>query len=152
MQEPKEGEFIANIIRILHENGYPDKRVTLPLEKMYEVAHEKGINFNKVLEFLKDQMQIDHEKTTEKLIFYPKEEKEPEPTAAGGEDPMQAFMNMGPDVLKNLNFPEIMDKASEMVKNLKPEQLAEYKKMFMEMTEEERKEMMKKAKELGLFK
>ena len=44
--------FVANITRTLEKNGYPGKRVALPLERMYEVAHEKGLNFNKALEVL----------------------------------------------------------------------------------------------------
>ena len=61
------GEFITNIMKVLDDNGFPEKRVSLPLERMYETAHEKGINFNKVLAFLKEK-GVDHEKTPEKII------------------------------------------------------------------------------------
>ena len=63
--------FVANITRTLEKNGYPSKRVALPLERMYEVAHEKGLNFNKALELLLTK-GINHEKTAEKVIFFPK--------------------------------------------------------------------------------
>ena len=52
MQNNDYGEFIVKIMSTLEKNGFPEKRVSLPLEKMYESAHAKGLNFNKVLEFL----------------------------------------------------------------------------------------------------
>ena len=38
---------------------------------MYEVAYEKGLNFNKALAALEDR-GISHEKTSERIIFFPK--------------------------------------------------------------------------------
>jgi len=70
MDEQAYEPLITNVLRILTKNGYPAKRVALPLDRMYEVAYEKGLNFNKALEILKAK-GIDHEKTTEKIIFFP---------------------------------------------------------------------------------
>ena len=40
------------IIKNLTANGYPMKKVSLPLEKMYEVADSKGANLNTILDEL----------------------------------------------------------------------------------------------------
>ncbi|MCX6126484.1 MAG: hypothetical protein NTV34_17250 [Proteobacteria bacterium] len=71
MSEPTYDDFIANLISILEKNGYPSKRVALSLERMYEVAYTKQLNFNKALKFL-DERGIAHEKTVERVIFFPK--------------------------------------------------------------------------------
>lgn len=97
--------FLANIVKTLTKNGFPEKRVTLPLERMYEVAHQKGLNFNKALVLLEER-GISHEKTSEKIIFFPKQD-----------------------------FAAMMEQAQ---------------KIFAEMTDEQRNELMKKAREMGL--
>src|SRR5690606_31586434 len=77
----KTGEFIANLINNLSKNGFPEKKVALPLEALYESAHNKGVNFNKVLTFLSEEKEIAHEKTPTKIIFFQKQTE-------------QAFSNM----------------------------------------------------------
>lgn len=119
--------FAANITRTLQKNGYPGQRVALPLERMYEVAHEKGLNFNKALELLAT-LGIDHEKTTEKVIFFPKEEAKPK-----------------------LDFATLATQAQEMMKNMSPEQLKAVQDMVQNMTEDQKLDMMRQAKEMGLL-
>lgn len=120
--------FVANITRTLEKNGYPGKRVALPLERMYEVAHEKGLNFNKAIELLGAQ-GIDHEKTAEKVIFFPKVA----PVADGAK--MDAMFQQ----------------AQEMMKNMSPEQLKAIQDMVANMTDDQKLEMMKQAKNMGLI-
>lgn len=119
--------FVANITRTLEKNGYPAKRVALPLERMYEVAHEKGLNFNKALEALQAQ-GIEHEKTTEKVIFFPK------PAAS-------AIPDMG----------SMFAEAQEVLKKMSPEQLKTIQEMVANMTDDQKLEMMKQAKDMGLL-
>jgi hypothetical protein len=118
--------FVENIARTLEKNGYPDKRVALPLERMYEVAHEKGLNFNKALELLESK-GIAHEKTTEKVIFFPK------------------AVSARPD------FGAMYAQAQEMMKNMSPEQLKAIQDMVANMTDEQKLDMMKQAREMGLM-
>lgn len=121
--------FVANLVRILEKHGYPDKRVALPLEKMYEVAYEKQLNFNKALEQLRER-GIDHEKTNDKIVFFPlatEAQASPPPEMAG-----------------------MMEEAMRMMQSLSPEQLAELQKMVMSMSDDEKAEMLKKAREMGL--
>ena len=126
------GSFIAKIIETLEKNGYPDKRVSLPLEKMYEVAYEKGLNFNKVLEFL-EQKGTCHEKTQEKIIFFPKPEASKE---AAAEPP---------------HIGTIMAQAQEMMKNMNPEIVKNIKKTVEDMSPEDRKALVQKAKDMGVL-
>jgi hypothetical protein len=123
--------FTANVRRTLERNGYPARRVALPLERMYEVAHEKGLNFNKALALLEGQ-GVAHEKTPEKVIFYPK----PDPAAAPASQPA--------------DFASMLAKAQEMMKSMSPEELKELQDLVAGMSDEERREMLAKAKEMGI--
>ncbi len=123
--------FIDNLLRILEKNGYPEKKVALPLERMYEAAYEKQLNFNKALEILQSR-GIDHEKTPQKIIFFP---KNPGPSADTD----------GPQ-----DFGAMMSQAMEMLSKLTPEQRSELEKMVMNMSDEEKVQMMEKAREMGL--
>lgn len=123
--------FVDNLVRVLEKNGYPQKRVALPLERLYEAAYDKQLNFNKALEILLAR-GIDHEKTAEKIIFFPKA-----PATAIETDGVKDFSSM-------------MAQAMEMLNKLTPEQRSELEKMVMNMSDEEKTEMMRKAQNMGL--
>ncbi len=148
-------EFVQRIIDNVKRNGFPDKKVAFPLEQLYEAAEKKGINFNKVLVTL-DEIQIAHEKTPEKIIFYPKDqEKSPaEPPSPGppvpGFDPSM-FANLDPAMLGNLDLSNLMGVASNILQNMSPEQLESMKSSIENLSDEERQAMMEQAKKLGLL-
>lgn len=146
MSEQALQDFIAKIETALIKNGYPNNRVALPLERMYESAYEKGLNFNKALDLLA-QRGIAHEKTSEKLIFFPAPST---PDIINDEDPISAFGKMDPSAFQGINFNEMMAKATELLKNMSPDQMAQMQKMVADMTPEQREEMLKKAKDFGL--
>lgn len=124
-------EFVENLLKNLEKNGYPLKKVAFPLDRLYESAYLKGLNFNKVLEALKLK-GVDHEKTSTKVIFYPENSDAPiEPV----------------DLPANLA--EMMEKAKDMLKNLSPTQMDEVKKMVMNLSPQEREDLMKKAQAFG---
>ncbi len=125
MTDQQYDSFLDNIIQSLEKNGYPGKRVALPLERMYEVAHGKGLNFNKALTYL-DERGIAHEKSAERLIFFPK-------TTA-----------------KQPSMLEMMAEAQKAMAAMTPEQRDELMKMYQNMTAEQKAEITKKAQELGL--
>jgi hypothetical protein len=110
-----------NIKRNLTKHGFPLKSVSFPLEKMYESAHQHGLNFNKVLDHL-DANGILHEKTTEKVIFSAKK-----------------------------SVQEMMSEAQELMKNMTPEQLREIQNMVEKMSPEEKEQMLKMARSMGTF-
>lgn len=123
-------EFVENLMKNLAKNGYPHQKVAFPLERLYEAAYLKGLNFNKVLEHL-SQKGIDHEKTATKVIFFPLQSQSP--------------LDQNPSP----NLAEMMAQAKEMFKNMSPEQVAEIQKMVMNMSPEEREDMVKQAQKFA---
>ena len=109
-------EFIEKILNILKSNGFPEKRVSLPTEKMYEVADEKGFSFNLVL----DQLQADHAIEAE----------------------------IGPE---KITFSQVVADKEDMMSQMDPEDLRKLQEMFTNMTLEQKEEIMKKGKDLGLI-
>ena len=61
--------FIDQIIKNLETNGFPIKRVSLPTEKMFEIADNKGLSFNAVLDEMKVSHQILGAIEDEKIVF-----------------------------------------------------------------------------------
>lgn len=122
-------EFITHILSILNSNGFPNKKVSLPTEKMFEAADKKGFSFNKVIDELKAQHQIDAQIGPDKIIFS-------KSIASNAEQKSPADM---------------MKEAQEMMAKMSPEELRKIQDMFMNMTPEEKEEIMKKGKDLGLL-
>ncbi|WPU66546.1 hypothetical protein [Peredibacter starrii] len=119
-------EFIDHILKILNTNGFPQKRVSLPTEKMYEAADNKGFSFNQVLEELKAAHNIDAQIGPDKIIF-----SQIVTTSSKQED--------------------MMKQAQEMMSKMSPEELKRIQDMFMNMSPEEKEEILKKGKDLGLI-
>jgi len=111
------------IISNIKTNGFPAKKVSLPLEKMYEVADTKEENLNTILEELKAQ-GIDHEKTADKIIF------------------KSALPNLGA---------EGFEKAQEMMNDMDPQEMQKLQDQVANMSEEEKEKLMEQAKAMGLF-
>jgi hypothetical protein len=167
----KSGEFIANLLKNLMQNGFPEKKVALPLEKLYESAHSKNVNFNKVLTFLLEEKDIDHEKTSTKIIFFPKlavvsesENSQAGESASGvmpGLENLDDIMKIGqemfgnalnPDMLKdgNMNMASLAEKAKAMMASMSPEQLQNLQKIVNNIPSDKKEALMKKAKDLGI--
>lgn len=158
------GDFIANLLSNLSKNGFPERKVALPLDKLYESAHNKGVNFNKILAFLLEQKDIDHEKTSTKIIFSPKADvsKDPDPSdVMPGIENMSDIIKLGQQMFgdnitpenmsaEDLNFSELAKKARGMIANMTPEQIANLQKMAGGLSEDQKKDLMKKAKDLGI--
>jgi hypothetical protein len=151
--------FVQSIIDNIKKNGFPDKKVSLPLEQLYEAAHRRGINLNKVLETL-EGIQIAHVKTPEKIVFYPKDretaprEKGHPAKAAPGPSPGPSpdlFAGLDPSMLGNLDASGLMQVAADMMKRLNPEQLRSLKDMYDNLSDEEKAAMIENAKKLGLM-
>lgn len=125
--------FINQILKNLESNGFPEKKVSLPTEKMYEIADNKGFSLNTVLDKLAADEGIDFEIGTEKIVF--SKEVKPEFDASD-------FPNLNPDM---------MAKAQEMMSKMDPNELKAMQDKIQNMSEEERKKMMEQAKSMGLF-
>jgi hypothetical protein len=122
--------FIDTILKNLESNGFPAKKVSLPTEKMYEVADQKGFSLNKVLDVMREENHINIVIEDEKIIF--------SKTVISAE----GFPNLNPDMMK---------KAQEMMSGIDPEELKKIQDQIESMSEEEKAEMMAKAKSMGLY-
>lgn len=114
-------EFTEKILQTLRSNGFPAKRVSLPTDKMFEVADSKGLNFNDVLRSLKEDFGVDSKMGADKIVF----------SQATNE--------------------QMMKEAQEMMAKMNPEELRKIQEMFMNLSQEEKEEIMKKGKDLGLL-
>ena len=117
-------KFIDQVISNLKSNGFPGKRVSLPMEKMFEVADNKGFSFNAVLDEMKANHKIEGIIEGERIIFTP-----------------MALEESNADMMK---------KAQEMMANMDPAELEKMKDLFMNMSSEEKEDMMKKGRDMGI--
>ncbi|OUR99810.1 hypothetical protein A9Q84_01925 [Halobacteriovorax marinus] len=116
-------DFKEQVLKNLANHGYPEKRISFPLEKMYEVADNKGLSFNKVLELLKEEGH-DSELAVDKVIFFPVQAQPSEQ--------------------------DIIAQAQDAMANMSPEQLESIQEMILGMNPEDRDALLKKGKDLGL--
>jgi hypothetical protein len=124
--------FINQIIKNLESNGFPTKRVSLPTEKMYEIADNKGLSFNAVLEEMKNTNGIHSEIGPEKTVFFKEQEQAANP-------------------FSGMDQADMMKQAQEMMSNMDPDELKRMQDMLMNMSPEEKENLMKKGKEMGLI-
>lgn len=134
--------FVDRVVDQLTKNGYPERRVAFPIERMYESAASKGLSFNKVLELLGER-GIGHEKTPEKVIFAPAQVAPPSPAAA-------PFAGLDPAMLAGMSQEQLMAAAQAAMQQMDPEQLAALQAMLEGMTPEQQAEMVEQARKLGL--
>jgi len=123
-------EFIENILQTLKKNGFPEKRVSLPTEKMYEVSETKGFSFNAVLDELRTLHSIEAQIGPDKIVF------------------SQVIVET---VSPDMDPQELMRQAQEMMAKMDPEELRKIQEMFTNMTPEQKEEIMKKGKDLGII-
>lgn len=157
------GDFIANLLTNLTKNGFPGKKVALPLDKLYESAHGKGVNLNKILTFLHDEKNIAHEKSSSKIIFAPKSVPESAAISADGLpgfDNMEGLIKLGQQMFGakfdanslnqgDLDFAELTKKARDLIAGMNPEQMANLQQMAAGLSEDQNNEMMQQVKDLA---
>lgn len=146
MTEHTDLERFAELVEAnLRKQGFPERKVAFPLERLYESAHAKGVNFNQVLVLLAAR-GIEHEKTPEKIIFSAARPSVPEAV----QSPFGAFAGLDPSMLQNMSPEQMMAMVGQLVQQLSPEQLASLQSMVGNMSDEERAQMLEQARALGL--
>ena len=135
-------QFIKQIEANLKNNGFPEKKVSLPLEKMYEIADTKGLSFNAVLKEMREDLGIESTLETDKVIFS---------LVKNDTSPQSNPFSFNPEELKDMDQDELKEKAQNFMKTMSPEQMAEIQRTFANMSQEEKDEIMKKGKEMGLI-
>ncbi len=160
--------FVDTVVSNLEKNGYPQRRVAFPIERMYESADAKGVNFNKVLDALAAR-GITHEKTPERIIFEAEVAEQPAPanpfaalgdldpnliaSLAGGLDPsLLAGLSGGldPRALAALADDPRMAGVAQMLRSITPEQMAMIRGMIEKLTPEQVASMLERFRKLGL--
>jgi DNA-directed RNA polymerase specialized sigma54-like protein len=115
--------FKEQIIQNLSKNGFPSKKVSFDLEKLYELADSKNESLNNILDEL-DKVGTHHFKEGDKIIFFEEARGEQE---------------------------DMMKKANEAMANMSEDEINKIKEMAENMSDEEKAQMMEQAKKMGLF-
>ncbi len=127
-------EFTEKVLQTLKSNGFPEKRVSLPTDKMFEVADSKGFSFNDVLQSLKADHNVESKIGPDKIVF----------TQVVAESPVDhPFTGMNPE--------EKMKQAQEMMSKMDPDELRKIQEMFTNMSPEEKEQIVKKGKDMGIL-
>ncbi len=122
-----------NILHSLKKNGFPDKRVSLPFQAIFKACKKENITLSDILTQL-EKKDILNSVEGDKIIFFTKEtEKKPE----------EAKPWEGID-FNNEMVKEAMEKLGEM----DPSELEKIKQQVNGMTDAEKNEMFKRAKEM----
>ena len=127
---------IKSILSALEKNGFPEKKVTLPFQAIFKSCKKHETTLSNVLNHLKTS-DILHETIGDRILFYhetlspaKKEEKEEGERTDFG--------------ISEKAYAEAMEKLKEM----DPKEVERIKEQVMNMSPEERADMMKKAQEM----
>ena len=114
-------KFLESLYKNLESNGFPQKSVSFPIEKIYEFADKLNVNFNQVREEIK-KLLIETTTEGDKIIFTKVEADESSP----------------------------FGQAMKMFENMSDEQKKQLFEKFQNMSDEEKAEIMEKGKQMGL--
>jgi len=122
-------DFVSLVLKNLSKNGFPEKAVSFPLEKMYETASERGFSFNKVRDALKLK-QIHSEISGDRVIFTQE---------AVAEDPfdMSKMAEVAQKMFQNMT-PEQQAQMSQMIQNMDPAEIEKIKTQWDQMPADEK--------------
>lgn len=127
-------KFVETLYKNLTLNGFPNKRVSLPTEKMYEVADNKNLSLNKALETLSETYDLVYEIGDDKILF--------EAEVKSAEDNLN---------FSNLDQNEMFKKAQEFLSKMDPAEIQKMQEQVMNMSESEKEELLRKGKDLGIM-
>jgi hypothetical protein len=151
MSVDPEDQFIDKIKSTLAANGFPEKKVTLPLEKVKAAAEKLNLD----LEFVLSRLgMMDYPSTVEgDKILFAVEQEEPAADsnpfgAMGGMADMFSGMDM--DSMKGMSQEDLMGQVANMVQNMTPEQQEGIMNMYNNMSDDDKDDLMNKAKDMGV--
>lgn len=122
-------DFVELVLKNLNKNGFPEKAVSFPLEKMYETASEKGFSFNKVRDALKLK-QIHSEISGDRVIFT---QESPEEDAFD----LSKMAEVAQKMFQNMS-PEQQAQISQMMQNMDPAEMEKIKQQWEQMPADEK--------------
>jgi hypothetical protein len=147
-----EDQFIEKMTSTLKNSGFPEKKVSLPLEKVKSAAEGRNLDFDFILSRLG---MMDYPSTIEgdKIIFAVQQEDAP----ASGASPFgdmsgfgDMFGGMNMDSLKDMSQEDLMGQVSKMMGSMTPEQQDGLMDMYKNMSDEDKANIMDKADDMGI--
>lgn len=151
MSVDPEDQFIDKIVSTIEANGYPDKKVSLPLPKVKAACESKGLELDMILSRL-GMKGFYGKESGEKLIFSNVQEEEPASNPFGNMGGMgDMFGGMDMSALQNMSQEELMGQVSSLMETMTPEQQQGMMDMYKNMSEEDRDQLLNKGKDMGLF-
>ena len=120
-----------SILNSIQKNGYPQKKVALPFQPIFQACKKQDTSLSKVLKNLEEK-DVLNEMRDDRIIFYHRNTFR---TQSKVDDPY----DVPEDLLKE---------ASERLKSMDPAELEKMKKKVMEMSPEERDNLMKQAQDI----
>ncbi len=115
-----------SIIQSIRKNGFPEKKVTLPFQAIYESCKKNNLKLADVLKTLETE-EIYSEIGNDKILFFQKPE------------------HSKPD--KDFGDSNLFKAAMDKIKGMDPKEVASLKDKVMNMSESERANLLKKAKD-----
>ena len=135
-----------SILQSINKNGFPEKSVRLPFQAIFDACKREGTSLSNVLGALEEK-GILNEIGNDKILFFSKKSNQPqqapEQEETGSGNPFgipDSFLKGVPDSL--------IKEGMEKMKGMDPQIIEGLKKQFMNMSPEERNEMIKKASEM----
>ena len=135
-------KIIETIVSNLQKNGFPSKKVSFPKASLESFIRKQDYELEDVLGEMR-QDDIFSVIKGEKVIFSSEEMTQ--------EKEAFDFSNMDLSALKNMDPKTLKERADEMMKNLPPEELEKYRKMFENMSAEEKSKLFDQARQMGLY-
>lgn len=140
MSHPGFAEFVVLVRRNLEKNGFPEKRVTFPIEKLYEEADRRGFSFNTVRDHLRE-LGIHTELTDQKVVFSTVVASDSASAAPIDED----LLRNAQEFLRTMTSDE-RERLQKMMENIDPSALDDMRTKWETMTPEERAQMLAQAR------
>lgn len=159
MSVDPEDQFIDKIVSTVEANGYPEKKVSLPLAKVQGAAESRGLDLDMILSRL-GMKGFYGSISGEKLIFTDAQEEESStgsnPFAnmgniggMGGMADMLGGMDLG--ALQNMSQEELMGQVGKIMESMTPEQQQGMMDMYQNMSDEDKEQILNKGKDMGFF-
>ncbi len=128
---------VNSILAALEKNGFPEKKVRLPFQPIFKSCKNHGTTLSKVLNELKSA-DILHEMDADRILFFHKTQSPPKKENTS--DTSQGADHEIPE--------EVYAEAMEKIKSMDPAEVERIKEQVMNMSPEERDDMMKQAQQM----
>jgi len=117
------------ILKSIRQNGYPEKKVTLPFQAVFKSCKKNNTPISEVLGNLETE-GVHHEMVGDRILFFHPSKKEETPPGAEPKIPE-----------------ELHEAAMERLKSMDPREMERIREQVMKMSPEKQQELLKQARE-----